>query len=344
MVDVARIAGVSVSTVSHVLNGTRFVQEPTRDRVLQAVAESGYRQDALARAMRRSQTETLGVVVSDAGEPAFAEMVRGVHEAAEAQGLTLLVANSDEDGERELRAVRALLARRVDGLVLARVADSSEAVLEELQAASVPFVLMDRLTDLELDQVGTENRRVMRELVEHLAARGHERFLLVVGDTRVPPLRERLEAFLEAVEGEALDPALQTVVDNRSKRQDLTDAVDAGLREGHATAMIACSTFLAARGLEVLQRRGIAIPRDLAFATFDGFAYADLFSPHLTTVRQPAFDVGAEAVRLITTRLADPDRAPTTIRLEPTIEYRDSTTTELADPTLRTATTRGSTT
>src|SRR5829696_7457201 len=103
MVDVARIAQVSISTVSHVLNGTRNVEPATRERVVAAIEATGYRQDTLARAMRRSRTDSIGLVVSDAGEPAFAEMVHGVEDAAAERGLTLLLANSAEDSEREQR-------------------------------------------------------------------------------------------------------------------------------------------------------------------------------------------------------------------------------------------------
>src|SRR5215207_294333 len=145
MVDVARLAGVSISTVSHVLNGTRNVEPATRQRVLTAIEKTGYRQDTLARAMRRSRTDSIGLVVSDAGEPAFAEMVHGVEDAAAERGLTLLLANSAENSEREQRAVRTLLDRRVDGLILARAADSSTSLMESLQNEKSPIILLDRL-------------------------------------------------------------------------------------------------------------------------------------------------------------------------------------------------------
>jgi LacI family transcriptional regulator len=326
MVDVAQLAGVSVSTVSHVLNGTRRVEPQTRERVVAAIEASGYRQDALARAMRRSQTESIGLVLSDAGEPAFAEMVRGIHEGAESEGLTLLVANSDEDPDRELRAIRTLLARRVDGLVLARVAGSSDAAIEELQRSKVPFVLMDRLADLAVDQVGTANDSAMSELVSHLAGQGHHRLALVVGDTRVPPLRERRDAFEAAVSAEGLEPGSQIVVASQSKRDDISEPVRRALRgPNRPTALIACSTFLAASALAVVQELALSVPRDLAFATFDGFAYPDLFSPHLTTVRQPAFEVGMTAIQLLNARIASPESRATTVRLAPTVEYREST-------------------
>src|SRR5687768_17312149 len=191
MVDVARLAGCSISTVSHVVNGTRHVEATTRERVMTAIAETGYKQDAVARALRRAQTDSIGLVVSDAGQPAFAEMVHGVEQEAARLGLTLLLASSAEDPNRELKAVDALLERRVDGLILARTSHSSDDVVTRVASAEKPLVLMDRLFDLDLDQVGVENERPMETLVADLAARGHQRIALIAGDLDVPTLRER---------------------------------------------------------------------------------------------------------------------------------------------------------
>ena len=197
MVKVAKLAGVSISTVSHVLNGTRHVNDETRQRVLKAIEDTSYRQDALARAMRRSKTDSIGLIVSDGGEPAFAEMIRGVEETAASQGITLLLANSAEDPQREARAVQALLERRVDGLILARAAGSGPDALADFANYDTPLVLMDRLSDDPFDQVGVENRQPIMELVEHLVSQGHQRILLIAGDTRVATLHERHEAFQE---------------------------------------------------------------------------------------------------------------------------------------------------
>lgn len=325
MVKVAKLAGVSISTVSHVLNGTRHVNDETRQKVLKAIEETSYRQDALARAMRRSRTDSIGLIVSDGGEPAFAEMIRGVEETAARQGITLLLANSAEDPEREARAVQALLERRVDGLILARAAGSGPNVLAEFANQDTPLVLMDRLSEDPFDQVGVENREPIKELVVHLLSQGHERILLIGGDTRVSTLRERHEAFQEAMTVAGIPPQNQMTVTAGEP-----EATDAAIHEALSaakppTAVIACSTILAAAALRHIQRLGLRMPDDIAFATFDGFAYADLFQPQLTTVRQPAFLVGATAAELLTKRIADKTSDTSVVRLAPAIEYRAST-------------------
>lgn len=332
MAMVASLAGVSISTVSHVLNGTRHVEPETREKVLKAIEATSYRQDAVARAMRRSQTDSVGLIVSDAGEPAFAEMVHGVEHAVTRLGLTLLLANSAEDPDREAQAVEALLERRVDGLILARAAGSRQDVVDGIQGEGTPLVLMDRLCGMRVDQVGVENRLPTIELVKHLVDQGHQRFVFVAGDCRVPTLRERRDAFVEALVQLNLDASAQTIIAD----VPAFDVIDGQLEQAldadpKPTALIACSTVLAARALKIVQNRNLQLPADIAFATFDGFAYSDLFTPQLTTVRQPAFEVGVAAAELLANRLADKARgsspvrlAPTTTRLSPTIEYRSS--------------------
>lgn len=325
MVKVAKLAGVSISTVSHVLNGTRHVNDETRQRVLKAIEETSYRQDALARAMRRSRTDSIGLIVSDGGEPAFAEMIRGVEATAASQGITLLLANSAEDPDREARAVQTLLERRVDGIILARAAGSGPEALAEFASQDTPLVLMDRLSDDPYDQVGVENRGPIRDLVEHLVSQGHRRILLVAGDTRVATLQERHDAFTEAMADAGPGPSDQLTVIAAAPAE--TDAgIEAALSAAEPpTALIACSTVLAAAALRQIQQRGLRMPEDIAFATFDGFAYADLFEPQLTTVRQPAFEVGATAAELLVKRIADKSAEHSVVRLTPTIEYRAST-------------------
>lgn len=326
IVEVARLAGVSTSTVSHVLNGTRRVEPATRRRVLDAIEKTDYRQDALARAMRRSRTDSIGLVIPDGGEPAFAEMVNGVGTAAAAKGLTLLLATSGEDAEREITSVRTLLERRVDGLIVARAGSSSDELLTLVDRAKEPIVLMDRLTDhARFDGVAAENRDAMKSLVSHLIEQGHRRFLVVAGDTGVPTLAERLEGFLVTVLVHGLAAEEQVTLQARNGATCTADDVEAALATSRATAVIACSTPLAVETMIAMRRLGRRFPDDLAFAVFDGFSHSDLFSPTITTVHQPAELVGAEAMNLLATRLDGSDAPPRTVRLPQTIEYREST-------------------
>lgn len=327
IVDVASLAGVSTSTVSHVLNETRHVEPETKARVMSAVQATGYRRDALARSMRRARTDSIGLVVSDAGEPAFADMVHGVEEAAAQHGLSLLLANSAEDPARERAAVEALLDRRVDGLIIARAAGSRAGLLERIRNEKKPLVLLDRLADLDVDQVGVNNQAAMAALVDHLTDRGHERIMLVSGDLRVSSLRERHDGFRAAMLKRGLEVPDSLLCEGTVTAAATFDRVRPLLGDSAAgpTAILACSTLLAAGALRAVQHEGLQVPGTMAFATFDGFTYSDLFQPQITTVRQPAFQLGESAVGLLMRRLETPSAPTKILRLESAIEFRRST-------------------
>ena len=168
IVDVARMANVSVSTVSHVVNGTKPVSDATRQRVEHAIRESRFAPHQVARSLRRGRTNSIGLVVSDTSQFVFGRMIGEIEEAVRGAGLTLLLANSGEDRDQEYRVVRALLDNRVDGMIVAPVADSDPRTLQACADARCPYVLIDRTPDTLSDQVGTDNRSGMRALTNHL--------------------------------------------------------------------------------------------------------------------------------------------------------------------------------
>jgi LacI family transcriptional regulator len=326
IIDVARRAGVSVSTVSHVVNGTRAVRDDTRQRVREAILEIGYTPDPVARALRRSKTEAIGLVVTDTGQPGFAEMIRGVELEARAKGFTLLLANSNEDRDLELASIEGLLGRRVDGLLLAQVAGSPHSVVESVKARNVPIVLLDRLSSPDVDQVGVEAAEPMRLLVQHLIAVGHRRIGLLAGDDRIPTLRERRLGYAEAIAAAGLPETVEVIVTEVSKIP--AAAHDAVIKLCSApegpTALVAASHLLAVGGMQGLETLKLRIPSDVAFVVFDEFPYADLFEPRLTSVAQPNVQAGREATRLLMRRMRYPNAPVRTVRLKPRIVHRDS--------------------
>lgn len=326
IVDVARLAGVSTSTVSHVVNGTRPVNDETAQRVLAAIGKTGYRQDTLARSLRRSRTDSVGLVVTNVSQPAFAEMVRGVEREAAGAGYTLLLANSNEDRDHERTSLAALTARRVDGLIVAPAAHSSWRDLQGIRRAGTPVVLMDRTSNLRTDMVGVENVTPMRDLVLHLVDHGHTRIALAAGDLAVSTIAERHEGYLGALAEAKINVKDAYVLTGSGLSEDSRADVRAlfDLRRP-PTAVVATSTETAAGVLEAADDLGLATPRDFAFATFDGFAHADLFEPRITTITQPGYEIGVTAMQLLLRRLSgDTVTRSKTVRLKPDIAYRDS--------------------
>jgi LacI family transcriptional regulator len=326
IVDVARLARVSTSTVSHVVNGTRPVGDETASRVLAAIVSTGYRQDTLARSLRRSRTDSVGLVVSNVSQPAFAEMVRGVEQHATEVGYTLLLANSGEDRDRERKSLGALTARRVDGLIVAPAAGSSWRELQQIRKAGTPVVLMDRTSNLSADMVGVENTAPMHDLVLHLVGHGHRRIALAAGDLAVSTIAERHQGYLDALEEAKIKINSSYVLTGSGLSEDSREDVRRLFEVRQPpTAIVATSTETAAGVLEAAGDMGLSTPRDFAFATFDGFAHADLFEPRITTITQPGFDIGVTAMQLLLNRLNGVATGRSkTVRLKPDIVYRDS--------------------
>jgi LacI family transcriptional regulator len=323
--DVARIAGVSLSTVSHVVNGTRPVREPTRERVLHAIAATGYAPDGIARALRRSRTDSVGLVVADTGQPVFADMVRGIEKEARAAGFILLLANSADDPARELESVRALQERRVDGLLLAGVGRSDPSLPALLEAGPTPVVLVDRLTASTFDQVGVENAPAMRALVRHLIVQGHRRIAVAVGDPDIPTLGERMQGYIQALQEARIDVDEALTIGAAGVNPDVRRGVTRLLRSSERpTAIVSCSTVLTVGVLQALRQLRLRTPDDLALVAFDQLAYPDLFSPRITTVIQPAVRIGQQAMRLMLRRLNQRDAPARTVRLKPVIFHGDS--------------------
>jgi LacI family transcriptional regulator len=325
MADVARLAGVSVTTVSHVINGTRPASQRTRDRVLAAIDRTGYRPNTIARALARGGTQSLGLAISGLSNPYFMDVVAAVEQAAGRAGHTLLLGDTREDPEHELRIVRALAERQVDGMLLAPTVGAVEHALPYLEAQGVPTVLLDRFVDAGLDQVGCDNEQPTARLVEHLIAKGHTRIAMAIGIPGLSTTDERVRGYRMALEqgGLGFDPAL--VAEGGSQRDVARDAMHALLDlPDPPTAVVSGNNFMTIGLLRAIAERGLTVPDDLALVAFDDFEWADLFAPRLTVIRQPTTELGSRAVELLLSRLADPERPPRTERLEAMFIHRDS--------------------
>lgn len=324
MADVARLAGVSVATVSHVLNGTRAVRQRTREQVLDAVRLANYSPNTLARSLATARTTTIGLVLSAISNPYFGDLLRSIENTAAAAGYTLLLADPKEEPDYELTVVRRLQQRRVDGLLWAPSGEPT-AALRYLIQHRLPTVLVDRLIDAGLDQVGSDNVEPVAELVAHFVDRGHRRIALVAGHQGLATTVERRDGYLLGLRraGLAAEPGL--IVDGNSETEAARRAVHRLLELDHPpTAIIAANNSMTIGALAALREAGLAVPADMALAGFDDFPWADLFSPGLTVIAQPFVEMGRRAVELLLARMADPTAPPATVRLPPTFVHRDS--------------------
>ncbi|MFC9157460.1 LacI family DNA-binding transcriptional regulator [Streptomyces bauhiniae] len=328
MADVARSAGVSVATVSHVLNGTRPVLPHTRQAVLDAVEALGYTPNSLARSLVTSRTRSIGLAVSAISNPYFTEILQGVEAAALEAGYSLLIADPHDDPAHELKVVQLLHGRRVDGMIVAPSAEPGDLVAY-LRRQAVPTVLLDRVLPADnpgpFDQVCAENSGPMAELVTHLASLGHRRIGLVAGLPGLSTTSERLAGYRQGLAAAGLDADDALVVSGSSESTGAERATAALLAlPGAPTALVTANNAMTIGALRALRERGLSVPGDIALACFDDFAWADLFAPRLTAIAQPSREMGAQAVHVLLDRLAAPDREARTVRLPCAFVHRAS--------------------
>lgn len=330
MADVARSAGVSVATVSHVINETRPVLPHTRQAVLDAIEELGYTPNTLARSLVTSRTRSIGLAVSAISNPYFTEILQGVEAAALDRGYSLLIADPHDDPEHERKVVQLLHERRVDGMIVAPSADP-RGLLAYLDRHAVPAVLLDRVIDGRadisplFDQVCAENTEPTAHLVTHLAALGHRRIGLVAGLPGLSTTAERVTGYRQGLSTAGLPLDESLVVPGNSESAGAERATTALMSlAAPPTALVTANNAMTIGSLRALRARGLAVPDDIALCCFDDFAWADLFSPRLTAVAQPSKEIGAEAVRVLLERLASPDRPVRTVRLPCTFVHRAS--------------------
>jgi len=324
MADVARVAGVSVSTVSHVVNGTRKVSAPNERAVREAIQTTGYTHDRIARSLATGRTRTIGLAMTAISNHYFAELAHAIEREAAHGGYTLLLADTHDQPERELRAIRDLLGRRVDGVILAPSAEPT-AALELLRSRGVPTVLIDRFVPVELDQIGTENIAPTARLVEHLAEIGHERIGMIAGLTGLTTSEERIEGYRRGLASSSLrfDPEL--VVRGDSDAEPARAVVHRLLAlERPPTALVVTNNQMTIGVMRALRDASLTVPNDMALVAFDDFEWADLFHPRLTTIAQATTQLGEQSVAMLLTRLANPDLFARKVRLEPKFVHRES--------------------
>lgn len=325
--DVAALAGVHTATASRALNPeTRpLVNEETAQRVLAAAEQLGYRPNPIARGLKTNRSFTVGVVIPDLRNPIFPPIARGIEDTIEPAGYTSLLANTDNDPERERLSFDALRARQVDGFITAG-ARREHPLLHEVAEVS-PVVLVNRRTDADdFDRAVGDDRGGAREAVKYLAELGHTR-LAHVALRSISTGEHRYQGFLDATAelGLGVDPALIPQASNYSEAEGARCTREI-IASGHEfTAIVAGNDLMALGCIDALREAGLDCPRDVSVVGFNDMDWSDRFDPPLTTVRLPHDDLGREAARLLLERLIDPDLPPREVVLPTKLVVRGST-------------------
>ncbi|KAB7754682.1 LacI family DNA-binding transcriptional regulator [Mycolicibacterium phlei] len=325
MGDVARIAGVSVTTVSHVLNGTRRVNPETRQRVEAAIEKTGYRRNVVARALAAGRTHTVGLSISALTNPYFATLVHAVERSLSDAGYVLIVGDSHDTVGSERRVVDSLLDRKVDGMIVAPSAGSEHSTLPEIIATGTPLVLIDRGADIDCDQVASESVAAARALTAHLLDLGHRRIGVVRGLAGITSTTERFDGYVAALADHGIAVDAELVVDGESN----TDVAEREVRTlmsrpDRPSALVSLNNAMTIGALKAVRGLGLSIPDDVALVCYDDFEWADLFAPRLTAAAQDVDTVGATAVKLLLSRIDGQQDEPQRILVPTTFHHRNS--------------------
>jgi LacI family transcriptional regulator len=324
--DVAIRAGVSSTTVSHVINDSRPVSAELKARVEMAMAELGFQPNALARSLRRKRTHTLGLIVPDSANPFFAEVGRGIEDTSFAAGYSVILCNSDGDGARELLYMDLLVQKQVDGVLLVPTGDQSQSA-PALQIRNIPVVVIDRdVSDTSLDRVFVDNVAGGMLAVQHLLALGHRRIGYIGGPQHVSTVPDRVEGYRRALAQAGLAFDEHLVVDSNFHDEGGYQAAHLLLSLPEPpTAIFAGNDLMAIGAMAAARERGVPVPAHLSVVGFDDIHLAGYINPPLTTVAQPKYELGVLASHLLFERLAQPAMPPQRRLLQAQLVVREST-------------------
>ena len=326
--EVAARARVSIATVSRVLNRSEKVGPKTRAAVEQALRALAYRPSRVARRLRMNsgRAHLVGLIIPDIQNPFYAEIARGVEDAAYASEYALILCNSDENPEKERFYLEVMQAESVDGIVLPPFSEADAAVAEMVKTG-MPMVCVDRsLARAETDLVDVDNYQGALDAVNHLLDRGHRHIGLIEGRVQVSTSRERRRGYLDALAARGIKPRadLMRVGDFKQESGRLLARELLGLRRP-PTALFVCNNLMTVGALAGIHQAGRRVPADVAVVGFDDLPWAEALDPPPTVVRQPAYEVGRQAMELLLRRIMEPARPPVTVRLRPELVVRQST-------------------
>jgi LacI family transcriptional regulator len=322
--DIARKAEVSASTVSRVLRGTTRVTEAKREAVLNAVADLNYEPNVFARGLASGQSMAVGVLTQNFGSPFFDAIIQGVVRGLNQTEYFPIFADGQWQPEVELEALRAMMRRQIDGLIVLGGFLGAEEIVK--LAKDVPLVVAAKqVAGSEENCVCIDNVEASFLATQHLIELGHRRIAHICGRMDHPDARDRRQGYLKALETAGIAPDPELIIEGTFRRQSGVLAVEMLLSNRNSFSAIFAANDQMAYGVRLgLYRRGIRVPEDVSLVGFDDEPAAAFMIPPLTTVKQPSIEMGLEAARIILARLQGESTSPA--RLKAQLVVRESTT------------------
>jgi LacI family transcriptional regulator len=336
--DVAREAGVSKVTAARVLGSYGTASPGAKEKVLAAARALGYRPNELARSMTTGRSRTIGVIVGDIENPYFGRAVRGISEVATAAGFDVILANSGEDVGKEQAAVRVLLGKRVDGLIVTPASMSETQHLESVQSSGRPLVLLDRaVPGLKVDSVVTDDRAAAKAATQTLIDAGHRRIAYITATNSDNPIyrgphqislttvMDRIEGFLAAASEAGIETPEQ-YIRLAATRLGASGKIIADLLSlpHRPTAILASDNVVGLEVFKAIRALGMSIPDDLSLIAFHDADWTSVTTPPITVISQPVYDLGIESAQILIKRINGATEPPLRLALATTLIERQS--------------------
>ncbi|MEK3764107.1 LacI family DNA-binding transcriptional regulator [Solibacillus sp. FSL K6-4121] len=322
--DVAKIANLSVATVSRYLNQNGYVSKRSSERIEQAIQELDYKPSSVARSLSKKQSNIIGLIVPDIKNPYFPELARAVEDMAWSYGYTVVLCNSDEQIEKELLYIERLSQTYVAGLIVTTSLMDPSVYM----SINTPIVALDRIIDVTIPTVTTDNRKGAMLGTEYLLTNGAENLLCIRGPQGLKTADDRLLGFLEAIDEQGLDPiVVATSFDFKEAAKVIEQTL---VIHPHIDGIFASSDTLAIAALHIAHKLGKRVPEELQIVGFDGISLGEMVSPALTTVGQDLYKMGAAAATMLIEQIEGKEMKQTVLNIDAQLIVRGTTRKEAA--------------
>jgi LacI family transcriptional regulator len=324
--DVAREAGVSIATVSRILNGSGVVSEKLMEKVQSAVEATGYQPNAVARALKIKESKSIGLIIPDIENPFFPALVRGVEDTARKYDYSVILCNSDGYAAEEKRYIRFLHSKQVDGIVFTGGIDSDEN-LSLLSDLAIPVVTLDRQSKLvKVSSVGADNYYGATLAVEHLIQQGARKIAFLGGAARLSVAAERFQGYQDVLKKQGISLSDDLILHGEfTFDSGYQNTMRLLKQQKEFDAVFAANDLIAFGVIECLAEQGIQVPQEVIVAGYDDIRMAGWYKPSLTTVRQPVYKMGQKTVEMLLALLSNPESEVQAERFRPELIIRNST-------------------
>lgn len=301
--DVSKLAGVSVATVSRVINNSGYVSEKTKEKVLDAIKQLNYRPNDVARSLFKGKSKMIALFVPDIRNPFFPELARAVEDTANKYDYTFILCNTDNDPVKEITYLDALLQKSIDGIVMV----SSTMSARQLEEISVPIIALDRKLHADITSITVNNREGAKEAVQFLKESGCNKIAHIAGPEDIISAVERTQGYIDAVKeeewftDELIRCGYYTYEDAFEKTCELLAS------DPQIDGIFASNDLMGIGILKAAESLSIRVPEDLSVISFDGIQTSEFTSPSLTTMGQPIYTIGKRAVKILLQKIEKPD-------------------------------------